>query len=268
MTQELTSIRRALTRVSSDLKQNRLLPAANAVQAAARALIRLPLLKGEQEELTRLIGESCVLLQGNKELRKLFPLSITYIPKEEQQLVETLAELIAILQSEAASQAQDGMQALLDRQRNALDKGQQELDAGQHDAARATFKSLSEEFAEDGELITEIGEAFLQAGLFDDAAKYLGEASKILPGSAHVLNRLGIALRRLGRFEAAEEKFRAALQIEHNDPNLYFNLGRLYLDGKRWEDCMASAQAALDLEPSFTQASQMISYCTRMLKDA
>ena len=49
MTQELTGIRRALTRVSSELKQNRLLPAAKAVQAAARALIRLPLLKNEQD---------------------------------------------------------------------------------------------------------------------------------------------------------------------------------------------------------------------------
>ena len=58
-----------------------------------------------------------------------------------------------------------------------------------------------------------------------------------------------------------------ALSIEKNDPNLYFNLGRLYLDSKRWTECMACAQAALNIEPSFTQASQMIAYCARMLKE-
>lgn len=267
MTQELTGIRRALTRVSSELKQNRLLPAAKAVYAAARALTRLSLLKNEQEELTRMVGEGCALLQGNKELRKIFPLTISYVPKEEAQLVETLTELIAVLEGEAAQQMQEGLQALQERQRSTLEKGRKELDAGAHDTARETFRGLSEEFAEDGELITEIGEAFLQAGLFNDAAKYLSQASSILPESAHVLNRLGIALRKLGRFDAAEEKFRTALAIERNDPNLYFNLGRLYLDSKKWAECMACAKAALGIEPSFTQATQMIAYCERMLKE-
>lgn len=266
MSQELTSIRRTLTRVSSDLKQNRLLPAANAVQAAARAMIRMSLLKNEQEELSRIIADACGLLQNNKELRKIFPLAITYVPKEEAQLVETLNELIVILQTEASAQAQDGLAALLERQRSQLEKGQQELDAGQHDATRITFKDLSQEFSEDGELITEIGEKFLQAGLFEDAAFYLQDASAILPRSAHILNSLGIALRRLKRFDVAEEKFQEALEFEKNDPNLYFNLGRLYLETKRWGDCMACAQEALNLEPSFTQATQMVSYCNRMLK--
>lgn len=268
MSQELTSIRRTLTRVSSDLKQNKLLPVANAVQAATRAMIRMSLLKNEQEELSRMIFDACDMLQNNNELRKIFPLAITYVPKEEAQLLETLNELIAILQAEASAQAKDGMQALLERQRSQLEKGQAQLDAEEHDAARATFKGLSDEFAEDGEVITEIGEKFLQAGLLEDAAHYLQGASNILPGSAHVLNRLGIALRRIGRFDAAEDKFQRALEIEKNDPNLYFNLGRLYLDTKRWADCVTCANEALQLEPSFTQATQMVAYCNKMLKAA
>jgi tetratricopeptide (TPR) repeat protein len=81
-----------------------------------------------------------------------------------------------------------------------------------------------------------------------------------------VLNHLGIALRKMGRYDLAEEKFRAALALESKDPNLYFNLGRLYLDAKRWQGCLECAQAALGLDPSLSQASQMIAYCTRMLE--
>jgi tetratricopeptide (TPR) repeat protein len=268
MTQELTSIRRTLTMVPSDVKQNKLLPAANAIQAAARALIRLPLLKNEQDELVKQVSDACDLLQDNKELRKIFPLAITYVPKHEQALVDILGELISTLESEAASQAQDGMSALLERQKSTLEKGKTQLEAGEHDAARKTFAAVTKEFSKDDKLHVEVGEAFMQVGLFADAEQYLTKAEKIAPNSAHVLNRLGIALRRLGRFDAAEARFRKAISLEGHDPNLHFNLGRLYLDWEKWQECALCGQAALDIEPSFTQASQMLAYCARKLKDS
>ncbi|MDR1359774.1 MAG: tetratricopeptide repeat protein [Deltaproteobacteria bacterium] len=265
MSQDLSSVRMALARVSSDLKQNRLLPAAKAVQGAVKALVHVPMLKHEQEELSRMLGEACVLLQNSRELRQVFPLAIAYTPKKEAALAATMDELIPILEGEAADQAQSGMEALLARQRQTFEKGKSELEAGDHAAARETFSVLTGEFSEDAALMTHVGEAFLQKGLYADATHYLSGASLLLPDSAHVLNHLGIALRKLGRLDVAEEKFRAALALEDKDPNLYFNLGRLYLDAQKWQSCLECAQAALALDPSLGQASKMSAYCRRML---
>jgi Flp pilus assembly protein TadD len=151
------------------------------------------------------------------------------------------------------------------RQQQTFAKGKADLDAGDHTTARETFGTLANEFSEDADLITHVGEAFLQKGLYEDASLYLARASALLPQSAHVLNHLGIALRKMGRLDIAEQKFRAALALENKDPNLYFNLGRLYLDAQKWQACLECAQAALALEPAFSHASRMIAYCTRML---
>jgi tetratricopeptide (TPR) repeat protein len=265
MSQDLTGIRLALARVSSDLKQNRLLPAAKAVHAAVKALVHVSLMRHEQEELSRMLCDACLLLQNSRELRLVFPLLISYSSGKEADLIATLDELIPILEGEAADQAQSGMEALLARQQQTFAKGKSELEAGDHAGARATFSVLVGEFPEDAQLMANVGEAFLQKGLYADASHYLTGASVLLPGSAHVLNHLGIALRKMGRLDIAEEKFRAALALEDKDPNLHFNLGRLYLDAKKWQDCLECARSALTLDPSFSQASQMLSYCNRML---
>jgi tetratricopeptide (TPR) repeat protein len=265
MSQDLTSVRRALIRVSSDLKQNRLLPAAKAVHAAAKSLVHVSLMKHEQEELSRMVNDACALLQNCRELRRIFPLAVVYVPRKEADLIATLEELIPLLEGEAAQQAQDGMEALLARQQQTFAKGKSELEAGDLPTARETFGALANEFSEDADLMANMGEAFLQKGLYEDASLYLARASALLPQSAHVLNHLGIALRKMGRFDIAEQKFRAALALENKDPNLYFNLGRLYLDAQKWQACLECAQAALALEPSFSHASRMIAYCTRIL---
>ena len=248
--------------MSGDLKQNRLLSAAKAVQAAAKALIHTQLMRHEQEELGRMLGDACALLQNSRELRQAFPLAVVYLPGKEAELIATLEELISLLESEAA----EGAAVVLARQRKTFARGKSELEEGNHATARETFRALTGEFSEDAVLIADVGEAFLRKGLYKDALDYLSSASALLPRSAHVLNHLGIALRKMGRYDLAEEKFRAALALERKDPNLHFNLGRLYLDAKMWQSCLECAQAALALDPSLSQASQMIAYCARMLE--
>jgi Flp pilus assembly protein TadD len=248
--------------VPIDLKRGRLLPAAKAVLAAAKALSRIPMIKHEQEEFYHMLGEACALLQACRQVREIFPLAITYAPKEEASLVSTLEELVAILEAET----QNGARDILDSRQSVFNQGKSELAEGNSTAARATFSALVREFPEDAPLMTQVGEAFMDGGLYEDASHYLGLAAALSPQSTHVLNRLGIALRKMGRFDLAEEKFRSALSLDPKDPNLYFNLGRLYLDVRQWQSCLECAEAALALDSSFTQAAQMVAYCSRMLK--
>lgn len=265
---DLSSIRRNLSMVSSMIKKEQLLPAANSLHAAVKAFIHVPMMKAEQEEFIRLIEDACFVLQSNKKLRAIFPLEIKYVPQQERQLLEILEELIAILDAEAANNAQLGLDAFKLKQQQIMQQGKREIENGEYDAARKTFAQASSDFPEDGEMHSEIGESFLQAGLYDDAEGYLNTASNLLGASAHVLNHLGICLRKMKRFDKAEEKFREAIALEPKDPNLYFNFGRMFLDAKKWEQSAENAQKALDLDPSFTQASQMVAYCHRMISQS
>ena len=60
------------------------------------------------------------------------------------------------------------------------------------------------------------------------------------------------------------ENFKKAIAIDANDPNLYFNLGRLYFDWQRWPDCLAQAEKALNLNAGFTQAKQLADYVRKL----
>lgn len=264
---ELAVTRRNLVKIPADLRRGSLVSAARAVQAGVRALIYTHLLRAEQEELVRMVDDGCVLLRGDAKIKQLFPLAITFEPDKKEVLLETLNELIEVLEADAVDSAKETMQAMEDRKRETLARGQEELSQGDVDAARSTLGDLVSEFNTDGALATEVGDSFLAAGLYEDALKHLLSAAKLHPGSAHVFNRIGIALRKMGRLDAAEKSLHRALSIENKDSNLYFNLGRIYFDWKKWNQCLESAESALRLDPEFVEASRMADYCRRMLKN-
>lgn len=264
---ELANVRRNLVKIPVDLSRGSPVSAARAVRAGVRALIYTQLLRAEQEELSRMVDDGCVLLRGEPKIKLLFPLAITFEPDKKETLLQTLSELIEILEADALEAAQEILQAMEVRKRDTLERGKSELEQGEHDAARATLGDLVSEFNADSELAIEVGDSFLAAGLYEDALQHLTAAAKLHPGSAHVFNRIGIALRKMDRLDAAEKSLQHALSIEDKDPNLYFNLGRVYFDWKKWAECRDSANAALGLDPGFIEASRLASYCERMLKD-
>jgi tetratricopeptide (TPR) repeat protein len=142
------------------------------------------------------------------------------------------------------------------------------LSKGEHDEARHTFRELIDEYSDDARLVTEVGECFMQAGLYEGAAGHLGVAARLTPDSAHVFNRLGITLRKMQRYDKAEDYFMRALELEKNDSNLYFNMGRLYLDLMDWGKTVTFAEKALSLDPNFTEAAKLAAYARRKLAGA
>lgn len=266
MSRELFKARQSLTQVSSLLKQGKLLPAVQGVYASAKLMKSTALMKPEHEELGVLIQSACAFLANDKEIRQLFPLAIECKTGNEEELLPTLEALLDVLRSENARDV-EALAAEIKKKQSALDIGQRELQQGDHDAARKTFRDLIAEFPTDEELHLEVGERFQQHGLYEDASIYLGNAVNIHGGSAHAFNRLAITLRKMKRYDIAEENFKKALQMERGDPNLYFNLGRLYLDWEKWELAARQAEEALKLDSSFTQAGQMRQYALRKLAE-
>ena len=263
MSQELAGARRALSRVSTDIKQGQYISAATAIREAARLFTRnVSMIRNEQEEFASLLQSGCELLRYNREIAKYFPLTIAYSQGQEAELVTLMNQLIETLQ---AASTEEALKQQTQRKQAGLAKGRNELSRGEHDEARHTFRELTEEYSDDAKLVTEVGECFLQEGLYEDAVRNLSAAAKLSPDSAHVFNRLGITLRKMRRFDKAEQYFLRALELEKKDPNLYFNMGRLYLDWMDWGKTVTFAEKALSLDPDFAEAAKLAAYAKRKL---
>ena len=260
MSQELTSARRALNKVSTDLKQAQLISAVTAIRDGARLFNRVPMIKNEQEEMHNLLTASTDLLRYNAEVARIFPLAISYAPGEESALVDLMNQLIEALQQ---ASIEDALRRHREYQEAQLAKGYKELTEKRYDDARKTLDQLAADYSDDAALVTNIGEMFIKVGLYEDALRHLELAVKLKPDSAYVLNRLGIAQRKLRLFEESEQTYLRAVSLEPGDPNLHFNMGRLYLDLEQWGKAEQCGRKALELKPDFAEAAKMISYAEK-----
>jgi tetratricopeptide (TPR) repeat protein len=266
MSAELTRARQQLSQIRGYLRQGKVMPAAQAFQSALVIVLKSPLMRAEREEFERMFADAAHHLNNDAGLRALFPLKIEYLPGSEKELLDIIRELVTAVNNAAVTEAQEQLAALDARKAAGLEQGQAHLDAQEFDAAAAVFRQLSHEFKDDPQLRGEIGERFLKAGRYEEAFDYLAQALDLSPESIHLYNRIGIALRRLGRFETGEKYYLRALQYAGHDPNLLFNLGRLYVDGQRWDKVAKAAAAALRVNPAFDEARKMLEFAERKLQ--
>lgn len=265
MSQELTNARRSLSRVSSDLKQGQYISAATSVRDGARMFGRVPMIKNEAEELSGLLQTACQYLSYSGELAKLFPLAIVYTPGNEAVLVDIMNQLIEVLQETSAA---DAVKKHAEHKALLLEKGRKQLQENRLDEARQTFRQLSEDYADDAELAAAVGEIFMHAGQLDDAFRYLAAAVKLAPDAANLLNKLGIVLRKMRNFEQSEKVYKRAIALEAGDANLYFNMGRMYLEWQNWPRALECAEQSRALDPAFSEAAKLASYARRMAEES
>ena len=266
MSQQLTKARSQINQVKSLLKQDKFFPAANALYEAVSIVLRNPLMKQEREEFERLIEDAVYSLDGNSEFRKQIPLKLEYKPGNEKELLMVLQECLNSLQNDAVAEAKVKLEELEKKKQASLHKGQLQLDNNEFEDARDTFRSLVEEFSDDPDLKADIGDRFLKAGLYEDAFAYISEALKDKPESLYLYNRIAISLRKLHKYETAEQYYMKALEHIKADPNLFFNIGRLYVDWQKWDKVVEWAQKAVDLSPEFEEAQKMLRFAHKKLK--
>ncbi len=263
MSAQLTKARQQLNQIRSLLKQGKYQPAAQAYHDALLIFLKTPLMKSEKEEFQRLLEDNAHHLNNDKALRKVFPLTISYAPGKEREVLDVLKELLQELMNAAANEAQMLMSQMEQRRRDELERGQGLLDQRQYVAANDVFRALVHEFSDDPELKADIGDRFIKAGRYEEAYDYLAAAIDESPESIHFYNHIGIALRKLGKFDVAEKYFARAVKFAGKDPHLFFNLGRLYADWGRWDKCAKAATMALKLKPDFEEAGKMLAFAER-----
>lgn len=265
MSAELIKARQNLTQIRGMLRQGKIMPAAQSFQSALVAVLKNPLMKAEREEFERMLADAAMHMNNDAELRKVFPLKIDYVPGQERALLDILRELVEAVNKAAVDEAQGVLDKMAQRKQEELARGQAHLDAQEFDKAADVFSGLAREFNEDPALRGDIGERFLKAGRYEEAFEYLAQALEMNPDMVHLYNRIGIALRKLGKFETAEKYYFKASQYQGRDPNLFFNIGRLYMDWGKWDKMAKSANAALKLKPDFEEAKKMLEFAIRKI---
>ena len=104
----------------------------------------------------------------------------------------------------------------------------------------------------------------IAAEIYMDTDK-LGKAEDMLnellasgTNSLNVFNTLGVLYRKKGDIKEAMKHYKKALRIHPDEPYIYYNIGRLYLDAKNATKAKTYFQAALDKDHSFNEAKQVI----------
>lgn len=259
MSAELTKARQHLSQIRVYLKQGKLVTAVQSVQSALTTMLRQSLIKGEREEFERLLTEGVAYIANDDSLRQRYPLQLQYTPGQERELLEVFRDVLEVVSASALEEAQEQFQLREVKKKTWLARGMAEL-ADSPVKAQSTLAALVREYPDDADLRASIGEALLKAKLYEPAVEYLTVALDMKPDMLPFYNVIGMALRKLERYDVAESYYLRASQYLRHDPNLYFNIGRLYVDWKKWDKAKQAAGMALKLNPQFVEAQKLLRY--------
>ncbi|MEZ0574721.1 tetratricopeptide repeat protein [Halodesulfovibrio aestuarii] len=265
MSAELTRARTQLSNVRTYLKQAKIQMAAQALHDGIIAYLKYPLMKAEKQEFLRLLEDSTMYLAAAPKLKEVFPIALIFKEGEERQLVQTLKELLVELQKNVTDEAQQMLEALERQKQLELEKGQMLLDTAQHENAVTVFNALLTRFSEDADLKSDVAERYIRAGMYSEAFTLLAEAIELSPENIRYYNSIGMALRKMGKYDVAEKYFAKAVKVAGQDPHLFFNLGRVYVDWEKWDKCAKSALMALKLDPEFKEAEKMLAFAKKRM---
>lgn len=263
MSAELIKARSLIASINSHLKQDKLIPAVQAMHDAVVIILKNKLMKAEKQEFAQLLEAAIYSLGANKKLKEIYPLIINYSEGEERSLLEQLNELMKELQAASEAEVQGLLKQMQQRKADGLKQIAEQLEEGKAELAKKTADKLIKEFPHDADLKAEIADLFLKAEEYKTAFDYLDAALKDDPEAVHLYNRIGIVLRKMQDFATAEQYYERALTFCTTDEYLYFNIGRLYHDWKKWGQMANAAEKALAINPNFAQAAKMLQFAQK-----
>jgi len=267
MSTELVNARKKLNMVNTMLKKGKYMNAVQCIHDGLILLLKTPTIKSERDEFEDLLKKVTYNLNNDPDLRKLYPLVISYEPGKERALLDAMRELLQELQKVLNEEVQEDMQAIMARKREALEKGQSLLDQQQWDEAGKVFDALVREFGGDTDLKADIADRYLNADRYKEAFHMLDDALRDDPNAIHLYNRIGMVLRKMKDYDTAEKYYVKALSLSHGDEYLHYNIGRLYYDWRKWGKMARAAEAAVSLNPDFAEAVKMLKFARKKMAE-
>ncbi len=263
MSNQLLQSRKKLNSVPTLLKKGKYMPAVQAVHDGLILYLKNPVMKNEKSEFEEILKKVTYALNSDAELRKIYPLVISYEPGQERPLLDAMRELLQELQKAINDAVKDDMQAIMAQKEAALTKGQEHLDGQNWDEAKDIFDQLVKDFGGDTDLKADIADRYLNAGRYQEAFHMLDDALKDDPNAIHLYNRIGMVLRKMKDYETAEKYYLKALTLTSKDEYLHYNIGRLYYDWRKWSKMAQAAENAIGINPKFDEAAKMLKFAQK-----
>ena len=116
--------------------------------------------------------------------------------------------------------------------------------------ARPLYEAVLRQVPGHADALRYMGMMAVQTGDASAAVEFLNRSIQANPANAATRSNLGVALRALDRHEDAQASFRAALELESDNPVDHFNLGITLKELGRAEEALASYDAAIALTPA------------------
>ncbi|MCP4022122.1 MAG: tetratricopeptide repeat protein, partial [Desulfobacteraceae bacterium] len=119
------------------------------------------------------------------------------------------------------------------------------------------YKILGDEKKSE-QYLQQAAEVYMDTGQLGPAEEVLNGLLKAGTDSLNVFNTLGVIYRKKGETDIALTQYKRALKVHPEEPYIYYNIGRLYLDMKDPNKAKEYFSRALDKDRNFNEARQVI----------
>ncbi len=108
------------------------------------------------------------------------------------------------------------------------------------------------------ECLQTAAEIYMDTDKLGSAEEILNEVLESGSNSLNIFNTLGVLHRKKGDVGQALRQYKKALKVHPDEPYIYYNIGRLYLDMKNSNKAKVYFLKALDRDHGFEEAKQVI----------
>ena len=140
------------------------------------------------------------------------------------------------------------------------------LALGRGAEAAASAESLLERAPEDVEVLVAVSRCRLAGGTLPGALDLLKHAQTLAPGRPDLLQLQAQVSAQLGDRDAAVDAYQAALQLDPNMAQVWFELGELEGSRENWVAARLAYERALDLLPTFMEAALALADLVRRVE--
>ena len=136
--------------------------------------------------------------------------------------------------------------------------------AGQHDEALKALARAAELAPKNVAYRNDLGFELIYHEKWEAAESQLRQAISLSPKFSRAHINLALVLSRTGRFDEAEQAFRAVLP----EPDVHYNLGLMYRGQQRYVEAAGSFRRTLELNPEFSAATVQLAQLAERIEAA
>ncbi len=250
------TVREYIARAKFHLQRNDILKTLKALAHALDLLAVSQIFGRERIEIGVLLDEGVRLLMEQDMMKRSVPGGLAYVKGKEKDLSATLKRLAAALE-EALNKlrTEERRKGLMELDELILG-AQEQLDKKEPLEARRLFRKAVEQFGEEPGLYVDIGNRLMLAGLPNEATEYFQKSIETSQNDMRAYILLTQCMEALGETDKAEDLMRATLRRFGPNEAILVRLGKAALARRNWDEAMACARGALELNPSNQEAQR------------